>query len=766
MADISISVTLDNAPLQTSLNKAGQDVQKFISDAKSKFDELSNKLKDLTNNINPLQGGILKLVSAFSLLKAVDFAKDAAEWANTMDSVAKSVGMTVPQILELQTAVTKAGGTAQAASRGIEMFYMKLDQARQGGTAQQYAFERLGISLKDLATMDDRDLFRLTIQRLADMPRSAASSRIEVELLSKSFRGIPISEINAELDKMKGKFDEQGAVVAEGAEAWRHFLETITNLKLALLTIFQPIFEQFGKLNLSVDDFVVVLRKALEIIVAIVAIRFAGELFLIVDATFAAIKGVRALIITLEALSVAEGVASLGIGTLIQWAVKLGIAGAAAYGAVSIIDDLDKKLEENKGKNLEAAKAAEEKTKADNKQSTIGQQVWTAYARLNAAIKEQTSLFKDNMDAQIKKIQLGAEDAGMSEEQKARRSEELRMEQEFTRKIEETRAKLKEAQAARPDSDQAKTTGALKTALDDLVKSQADYVSRAGEAAAAKARENNIDQMGLLLKEDQIKIQKTLADIQINIDELTMTNDQKKIANIEKQTNEYIKLATEKRRSELGTNTTDQQLGEDELLQNIIKGIREKSQEVITATKTEIEESRKWNTGWKSAFDQYVEDATNAATLAKDVFNSVVGSMNSALDNFVMTGKFNFSSLATSIIQDLLKIQLKASLAGVLKAGASGLSSMFGGAFADGGNIPSGKFGLVGEAGPELVAGPATVTSAKDTAGMIGGGDTNNHYYNIQAVDSKSVAQLFAENRMTMFGMVEQARRELPMRTR
>ena len=361
---------------------------------------------------------------------------------------------------------------------------------------------------------------------------------------------------------------------------------------------------------------------------------------------------------------------------------------------------------------------------------------------------------------------MGAEDAGMSEEQKASRSEELRMEQEFTRKIEETRAKLKEAQAARPDSDQAKTTGALKSALDDLVKSQADYVSRAGDAAAAKARANNIEQMGLLLAEDRIKMDKTINDIETSIAELTMTNDQKKIANIEKQTQEYIKLATEKRRSELGTNTTDQQLGEDELLQNIIKGIREKSQEVITATKTEIEESRKWNTGWKSAFDQYVEDATNSATLAKDVFNSVVGSMNSALDNFVMTGKFNFSSLATSIIQDLLKIQLKASLAGVLKAGASGLSSMFGGAFADGGNIPSGKFGLVGEAGPELVAGPATVTSAKDTAGMIGGGDTNNHYYNIQAVDSKSVAQLFAENRMTMFGMVEQARRELPMRTR
>ena len=37
-------------------------------------------------------------------------------------------------------------------------------------------------------------------------------------------------------------------------------------------------------------------------------------------------------------------------------------------------------------------------------------------------------------------------------------------------------------------------------------------------------------------------------------------------------------------------------------------------------------------------------------------------------------------------------------------------------AYALGGHIPSGKYGLVGEAGPELVRGPAVVTSAASTA--------------------------------------------------
>lgn len=42
----------------------------------------------------------------------------------------------------------------------------------------------------------------------------------------------------------------------------------------------------------------------------------------------------------------------------------------------------------------------------------------------------------------------------------------------------------------------------------------------------------------------------------------------------------------------------------------------------------------------------------------------------------------------------------------------------FAGMFDNGGNIPSGQWGIVGEYGPEIVKGPANVTSRKDTAAM------------------------------------------------
>jgi len=52
----------------------------------------------------------------------------------------------------------------------------------------------------------------------------------------------------------------------------------------------------------------------------------------------------------------------------------------------------------------------------------------------------------------------------------------------------------------------------------------------------------------------------------------------------------------------------------------------------------------------------------------------------------------------------------------------SKLGNTFAGAFDGGGNIPAGQWGVVGEIGPEIVRGPAMVTSREDTARTLGGG--------------------------------------------
>jgi hypothetical protein len=86
--------------------------------------------------------------------------------------------------------------------------------------------------------------------------------------------------------------------------------------------------------------------------------------------------------------------------------------------------------------------------------------------------------------------------------------------------------------------------------------------------------------------------------------------------------------------------------------------------------------------------------------------------------------------------------------------------------FADGGYIAPGGVGIVGEAGPELVSGPAYVTSAKDTASMLGssGGNVNVNF-SIQALDSRGIDELLTQRKGLITDIVRSAVEERPNRT-
>ena len=128
-------------------------------------------------------------------------------------------------------------------------------------------------------------------------------------------------------------------------------------------------------------------------------------------------------------------------------------------------------------------------------------------------------------------------------------------------------------------------------------------------------------------------------------------------------------------------------------------------------------------------------------------FQSVMGNMESALDNFVRTGKLSFKDLARSIIQDLIAIQLKASASAIFKnlfgnfgftndAGGVELSGSLG--FADGGDPPVGRASIVGERGPELFV-PRTAGTIIPNHALGGMGGTTNVTNNyINAIDTKS----------------------------
>jgi lambda family phage tail tape measure protein len=163
--------------------------------------------------------------------------------------------------------------------------------------------------------------------------------------------------------------------------------------------------------------------------------------------------------------------------------------------------------------------------------------------------------------------------------------------------------------------------------------------------------------------------------------------------------------------------------------------------------------------------------------------------MGTALDTFVQTGKIKFGDLAKSIIADLAKIAAKAAITKLFSllgkaiiggtGGTSGTGNLlsnvaknnFVGPRAAGGPVQGNKPYVVGEQGPELFV-PNSAGSIMTNASMnknagagsgMGATVTNNYITNnISAIDSRSVAQMFVENRKSLLGASMMARKEMP----
>jgi lambda family phage tail tape measure protein len=146
---------------------------------------------------------------------------------------------------------------------------------------------------------------------------------------------------------------------------------------------------------------------------------------------------------------------------------------------------------------------------------------------------------------------------------------------------------------------------------------------------------------------------------------------------------------------------------------------------------------------------RFLRDMPTDLEQGAKAFNSVMGSMESAIDKFVRTGKIGFKDLAKSIIQDMLAMQMKAAASGFL---SSLFGSMFGmksnpyqpaavmgfAGYADGGSPAVGQPAIVGERGPEIFVPRTAGTIIPNHAlgGMGGSTSITNNYIN--AIDTKS----------------------------
>jgi len=400
-------------------------------------------------------------------------------------------------------------------------------------------------------------------------------------------------------------------------------------------------------------------------------------------------------------------------------------------------------------------------------------------AKLRVEQQNQLSILKEQQNIDVRRYENALKLIGVSQVEKATEEAKFSSIEKSTQEIFnlQNQIRVKQAEVANTPAGSAQAQAQTELAgLQQRLKFVKENTNAQAELAGQQAKNLELarqaNAIAIFGRDLEYKKTDELYTLQQDINALTMTNDEKRMASVQQLINAETTAEIRRREAML---KPGESLGFEEQI-SIINQVSLAMDPLIEKNKELIAISREFSTGWNAAYKQYIDDSSNAAKRGGDAFNAFTTNTNSAIDNFVSTGKFSFEDFARSIIQDLIKIELKAEASQLIKGlfGSGGVMGFLGDIFrADGGPVAGNKPYIVGEKGPELFVpqGAGSIVPNGAAIGGAGGGNsapTNvvNNVYNVSAIDSRSVASFFAENRKTMLGTMQLAQKELPYSNR
>jgi len=170
-------------------------------------------------------------------------AREAINFADKINDVAKANEMSVQSVLRMSQALSTNGGNADDAGKLMASFANKVDEAAQGGAKAQKAFTSIGVSLKDLRTLTPEQLFEKTAKSLAEVEDTTKRNAMAMDIFGRAIRGTDIKGFADELEKTKNKFagsDETFKSIGNSVDRLDRFF---LNLKVTLADKLAPAFE-------------------------------------------------------------------------------------------------------------------------------------------------------------------------------------------------------------------------------------------------------------------------------------------------------------------------------------------------------------------------------------------------------------------------------------------------------------------------------------------------------------------------------------------
>lgn len=178
----------------------------------------------------------------------IDAAEDVAAYGDEVDKTSQKLGISAQAYQEWDYVMQIAGTDMASMQAGFKTLANQIDAANSGSEDALAMFESLGISMEDLSTLSQEDLFGLVITGFQGMEESAERAALANDLLGRSGQTLaPLFNMTAEeTAELIEQANEYGMVMDDTAvKASADFTDSMTTLENTIQGVKNSMMSQF-----------------------------------------------------------------------------------------------------------------------------------------------------------------------------------------------------------------------------------------------------------------------------------------------------------------------------------------------------------------------------------------------------------------------------------------------------------------------------------------------------------------------------------------
>jgi len=249
IARLGVVLGIDTAEFTRGLGKATLQMAKFVEGLKPAI-------------------GIGSAAMTGLIAKTIAYADKVTDLADAND-------MAISSVMGLSSALSTSGGRAENAGKMLSNLSSSIDKITQGVEGAEKPFQRLGISIQEIASSSTEQLLKRVAESLAKVEDATTRNAIAREIFSKAGMNISWDQFSQALEEQSVRFKESEAGIRAMAESadmlsviWGDLMASIakgvgTNIKEAIqyFSQFKEVIETVGTVFRYVFETMVVLAS-------------------------------------------------------------------------------------------------------------------------------------------------------------------------------------------------------------------------------------------------------------------------------------------------------------------------------------------------------------------------------------------------------------------------------------------------------------------------------------------------------------------------